>query len=127
MGWFSDAWNSVKKIGKSVWNGAKKVGKWVSNAGDTVKNAIGKGYNFIKGIPIIGNMVDNAIDQPILEGLSVRDIAGAADAKFKQFQGVNEKMQKDDFVGATMGAYNMANSVPAIKGGGTGKIKSKLT
>ena len=56
----------------------------------------------------------------------MKDIAGIADDKFKQFQGVNDKMQKDDFVGAAMGAYNMANSVPAIKGG-INKIKSKFT
>ena len=126
MGWFSKAWNSVKKAGKSAWNGVKKVGKFVSDTGDAVKSGIGKAYNFVKGIPIIGNMVEEGLNKPVFKGLSVKDIAGIADDKFKQFQGVNEAIQKDDYLGAGMKAYGMAQGSSGFNKG-IGKIKGKFS
>ena len=127
MGWFGNLWNKVKKVGKSVWGGVKKVGKWVSDTGDAVKSGIGKAYNFVKGIPVIGNLVEQGLNKqiPYIGGLSVKDVAGIADEKFKQFKGVNEAIQKDDFVGAGMKAYGMAQGVPGFNKG-IGKIKGKF-
>lgn len=121
MGFF----DFVKKIGKGLWNGVKKVGKFVSDTGDKIKGGIGKAYNFVKGIPVIGNMVEEAINKPVLEGLSVKDIANTADSKFQQFKGVNNAIQNDDYVGAGMRAYGMAQGVPGVNKG-ISKIRGKF-
>ena len=123
MGFF----DFVKKIGKSVWNGVKKVGKFVADTGDKIKGGIGKAYNFVKGIPVIGNMVEDALDKPVFEGMSVRNIAGAVDGKFQQFKGVNKALQNDDVIGAGMKAYQMSQGMPSSMGNGIRKIKGRFS
>jgi len=57
-------------------NGFRKVLDW----GNTAKNYVVKGYNFVKKIPVIGGMVDKLVDQPLpIIGMSARQLGGIAD------------------------------------------------
>lgn len=57
-------------------NGFKKILGW----GNVAKQYITKGYNFVRKIPGLGNVVEGLVNTPIpLIGMSANQIAGYAD------------------------------------------------
>lgn len=82
MGLF-DVFDGIKKIGKSIGNTVSRIGKAVSSVGRPILRTVGKGFNFIKKIPVIGEMVENSpvgygIEKGLKIGNDVVDIADSA-------------------------------------------------
>lgn len=93
MGWF----DSLKNFGSSIWGGLKSGFKKVLDIGNTAKDYIARGYNFVKSIPGIGNVVDGLLDKklPILN-VSAKDLANNAD----NVLGAGNSLAEGDIVGA---------------------------
>jgi len=79
MGFFSDLWDGIKSVGSGIYNTVKNVGGKVLNVANKARDIIGKGLGFIGKVPIIGGLVNRALDAPVFDGLSARNIAGLAD------------------------------------------------
>ena len=76
MGFF----NSLFKGAKSVFGGLSKGARSVYNMGNTIKTGISKGVSFAKKIPIIGDVVDSALNVPLpYVGMSANQLGSFAD------------------------------------------------
>jgi hypothetical protein len=72
--------DGLKRFAGRVWGGIKSAGGRVLDIGNKIRDGINKGYNIVKKIPVVGNVVDKMIDTPIplLGGMSLKNIAGTA-------------------------------------------------
>jgi hypothetical protein len=76
MGFF----DFFKKAASSVWNGIKSGGSRVLNWANKARDGINKGWNFVKKIPVVGNIADRAASLKLpLINMSLKDVAGTAD------------------------------------------------
>lgn len=64
MGFFSNLWSGIKKVGSSIASGAKKVGSWVQEGAKKVGEVGGKVVDvaqkiqpFVSNIPVVGQVV----------------------------------------------------------------------
>lgn len=64
MGFWSNLWSGIKKVGSSIASGAKKVGGWVQEGAKKVGEIGGKVVDvarqvapYVKDIPIVGQVV----------------------------------------------------------------------
>ncbi len=73
-------WNSLRSLGSKIYGGVKSVGSKILGWGNSARNGIKKAYDFTQKIPVIGDLVNTAIDKgiPQIGGQSVRDLAGKA-------------------------------------------------
>lgn len=73
MGFFGNLLSGIKKIGKSIATG-------VYNVGSGIRRTVGKAYNFVRNIPVVGSAVDAAASMPLafLGGRSVKDVGNIA-------------------------------------------------
>lgn len=92
-------WSSIKSIGKSIGHGIRKVGKAISSVGRPIHRAASKAFNFVKHIPVVGEMVSNSpVGGAIQTGL---DVGG-------KILNVTDKAGDGDFLGAGKAAANAA-------------------
>lgn len=91
MGFFSNLWSGIKNVGSSVWNGLKKGVGVVSDIGNKIRGGIGSAWNFIKKIPVIGNLAEKAVNTPIpfLGGASLSNVAQGASTGLDVVNGIN--------------------------------------
>ncbi len=52
--------DSLRNFGSSIWGGLKNGFNKVIGIGNTVRNGIRRGWDFVKNIPVIGNIAKNA-------------------------------------------------------------------
>lgn len=78
MGFFSNLWNGIKNIGKKIFGGIANVGKKVLSIPNTIKGGLTKAYDFVKKIPVIGDIAQTVANAPIIRGYSPAQIAGMA-------------------------------------------------
>lgn len=81
--------SAIKRAGSAVYdNVIKPAGRFIGNVGSKVldiggkiRDGIGSALGVIGKVPIIGGLVNRALDAPILDGVSLRqagDVASAA-------------------------------------------------
>ena len=54
------------------------IGNRILDFGNTVRGGIGKAWDFVKRLPIIGNLAETAVNTPFIGGMSVKNIADGA-------------------------------------------------
>lgn len=79
----------IKNTAGSIWNGIKQGAQGVMDVGGKIRDGISSGYNFIKNIPIVGNLVDQGLDKLKIGGIGVKDIAGMASDALDVGQQIN--------------------------------------
>lgn len=64
-----------------IFNFGKKAINKVVNFGNKGKEWIGKGYKFVRGLPVIGDLVEKGVNKsiPMLGGMSIKGIGKKAD------------------------------------------------
>ena len=109
----SAVYNKVlKPVGSGILTGVKAVGNGILNVGNTVRSGIGKAMDFVNKVPIVGGLVNRALDSPILDGVSIRQAAGVADAALDTGNAARDAINAvsrgdlDGVIKAGEGAYN---------------------
>jgi hypothetical protein len=75
MGFF----DSLISGARGLWGGLKSGFNKVLDLGNTVRNGVQKGWDFVKNIPVIGNIAKNVSTMPIpIIGQSLSQIADKA-------------------------------------------------
>lgn len=114
MGFFS--W--VSKVGKGIKEGVQSVGRAVgdgaravSKVGHAIKDGINKAYDFTQKIPVVGGLVNTALDMKIpLINVSARDVAKVADKGLDVVDGVGrvaDSVARGDIKGAYTGGKDL--------------------
>jgi hypothetical protein len=83
----------------------RDMGRKVLGWGNTIRSGINKGYNFVKKIPVIGNLVDKGLNTPIpmLGGMSLGGIGSVASTALD----VGNSINGGDYSGAVKSAGNL--------------------
>lgn len=103
MSWF-------KRLGRKILGGLKSGARKVLDIGKGARKLVGGVYNQIKKIPVVGDIVDKALDTKILGGrLSIKDIANNAGNAIE----AGDRAYSGDF----KGAYDSAKQMKYKKGG----------
>ena len=76
----------------------KRIGSTVLDVGNRARDFIGKGYDFIRKIPVIGPMAEQLVNKPIpqLKGLTAKQIAEMGSKGLD----IGNKFQGGDYSGA---------------------------
>lgn len=74
-------WDALKSVGRKILGAGKSVGRKILGGLNTARNWIKSGYGKIRNIPVLGGLVDTALDKIKLPfiGKSVKDLADTAD------------------------------------------------
>ena len=85
----------ISSFGKALWGGVKKVGSKVMPVFNGIRSGISKGFDFVKKMPVIGDMADKAASMPIpqLKGLSLKDIGSKASGVVDTANKINDYIQ----------------------------------
>lgn len=85
----------ISSFGKALWGGIKKVGSKVMPVFNGIRSGISKGFDFVKKIPVIGDIADKAASTPIpqLKGLSLKDIGSKASGVLDTANKINDHIQ----------------------------------
>ena len=62
-----------------IFDWLKNAGKKVLGFANTVRGGIKSGFDFVKKIPLVGTLVNKALDVPVLGGQSLNSIGNIAD------------------------------------------------
>ena len=80
MGFFSNLWSGIKSVGGSILGGVKSLGRGILNVGNTIRSGISKGLDIARKIPVVGGLVDEALNMPLPGvGVSLSEVGGIAD------------------------------------------------
>lgn len=92
-----NAGSGVKKFFTKAWDGVKSIGSKVLGIGSTIRDGIGKGFNFVKKIPVVGQIVEKAVDTPIpfLKGATLRQVGDVASSALD----TGQSLAKGDITG----------------------------
>lgn len=115
MGFF----DFIKDVGGKILGGLSKAGGAVLNIGNKVKDGISKGFDFVKKIPVIGDVVDTLASAPIIKGMSLKDLANKADTALQVGQSVKggvDALRKGDIGGVINNAAGAFNNVQRLRG-----------
>jgi hypothetical protein len=82
-------WDSLKNFGSTIWSGIKEGANGVINVGSKIRDGVKAGYDFVKNIPVIGNLIDQGLDKVKIGGVGVKDLAGMASDGLDAATGVN--------------------------------------
>lgn len=69
----------IKPVGSGILSGARALGNGILNVGNMARSGINKVMGVIDKVPVVGGLVNRALDIPI-EGVSLRQAAGIADS-----------------------------------------------
>lgn len=78
MGFFSNLWNGIKNVGKKIFGGIGDVGKKILKIPNAIKSGVTKVYDFVKKVPVVGDVVQSVANAPIIRGYSPAQLAGMA-------------------------------------------------
>lgn len=70
----------IKRTASRVWDTARNVGGKILGGANRAREMVGRGWNAVKNVPIIGNIADRLAGTPIpfLKGVSIKDLARTA-------------------------------------------------
>lgn len=72
--------NVLKPIGTGIISGARTIGSGILNVGNAARSGINKVMNIVDKVPIVGGLVNRALDAPVLDGVSIRQAADVGNA-----------------------------------------------
>jgi hypothetical protein len=106
-------WDSLKSFGSTIWDGIKQGANGVLGVANKIRDGIGAGYNFVKGIPVIGNLVDKGLDRLKIGGVGVKDLAGMASDALDAGNSVNGYINPPSQVAVPSQADEIISRLPA--------------
>lgn len=65
MGFFGDLWSGIKNVGSKVWGGLRSGLHTIVGIGNKIRSGLQTGWDFVKKIPVIGNLAQAAVKIPI--------------------------------------------------------------
>jgi hypothetical protein len=100
----------LKRLGRKILGSLKTSGRKILGVGQGARKVVGSIYNTAKKIPVVGDILDKALDTKVLGGrLSIKDIAN----------NVGNAIEAGDkaYSGDIAGAYDSAKKMKFKKGG----------
>ena len=118
MGFWNSIWDGIKSAGRGILNVGSKIGSGILNAGNWARNGINKVMGIVDKIPVVGGLVNRALDAPILDGVSLRQAAGIADSALDAGNSVRDginAISRGDLSGVSSSGESAYNKLKDIR------------
>ena len=113
----SNIWGKMKDTASNVWGGFKDGLGSVVNVGNNIRDGFNNVYDKIKSVPVVGELLDTAVNMPIpyFGNRSASEMAGYANKGLDYANKVNNLTQSKDWGSAAKNAAGLLT--PAMIGG----------
>jgi hypothetical protein len=92
----SGIFQSLRKFGSGILSGLGKVGSGVLGGLSRARDFIKSGYDKVSKIPVLGSAVKELVNLPLIDGMSVSDIAGKASEAIDRGQQLKSAIEGRD-------------------------------
>lgn len=101
-------WDSLKSFGRGVLGGLSKVGTGILGGLTKARDWVKEKYGKLKDIPVIGSVAEKLASTgiPLLEGLSLKDVAGK----------VSDAIDLGQDLKSAIGSRDIGKGAEALKG-----------